>query len=84
MCAMALIHARLKNLYFGAYDLKTGACGSAFNLISDPKHNHKIIVEGGILKKECSALLSDFFKERRQAKKELKKIILDFKSKLGS
>lgn len=51
MCAMALIHARLKNLYFGAYDLKTGACGSAFNLISDPKHNHKIIVEGGILKK---------------------------------
>ena len=69
MCAMALIHARLKNLYFGAYDLKTGACGSAFNLI---------------LKKECSALLSDFFKERRQAKKELKKIIQDFKSKLGS
>ena len=84
MCAMALIHARLKNLYFGAYDLKTGACGSAFNLISDPKHNHKIIFEGGILKKECSALLSDFFKERRQPKKELKKIIHDFKSKLGS
>lgn len=47
MCAMALIHARLKNLYFGAYDLKTGACGSAFNLISDPKHNHKIILKVG-------------------------------------
>lgn len=75
---------KIKNLYFGAYDLKTGACGSAFNLISDPKHNHKIIVEGGILKKECSVLLSDFFKERRQAKKRVKKIIQDFKSKLGS
>lgn len=73
MCAMALIHSRLKNLYFGAYDLKTGACGSAFNLISNPKHNHEIKVEGGILRDECSMLLSKFFKERRKAKKEQKK-----------
>lgn len=72
MCAMALIHARVKNLYFGAYDLKTGACGSAFNFIMDRKHNHRINVEGGILKDECSNLLSAFFRERRATHKSLK------------
>lgn len=69
MCAMALIHARLKNLYFGAYDLKTGACGSAFNLISDPKHNHKIIVEGGILKKSALLYSQTFLKREDKLKK---------------
>lgn len=65
MCAMAMIHARISNLYFGAYDQKTGACGSAFSLIDSPKHNHRITVVGGILEQECSQMLSDFFKERR-------------------
>lgn len=74
MCAMALIHARIKNLYFGAYDLKTGACGSVFNLISAPEHNHRINVEGGISKSECSELLSAFFRERRKAKKAAKQL----------
>ena len=69
MCAMALIHARIKNLYFGAFDYKTGACFSCFDLIFNKKHNHKIYVQGGIKQKECAQLLSDFFIYKRMLKK---------------
>ncbi|MGN0916330.1 MAG: tRNA adenosine(34) deaminase TadA [Succinivibrio sp.] len=74
MCSMALIHARIKGLYFGAYDLKTGACGSVFNTITDERHNHRIEVEGGILKDECSNILSEFFRQRRAAHKQEKSL----------
>lgn len=69
MCAMALIHARIKNLYFGAFDNKTGACGSAFDFIYNRKHNHQIYVHGGILQKSCSLILSEFFFTKRMEKK---------------
>ena len=66
MCAGLMIHSRIKRLIFGAYDPKTGAAGSMFSNIEDPRHNHQIEVEGGVLQEECSQLLKDFFKARRK------------------
>ena len=65
MCSGAIIQSRIKNLYFGAYDPKTGASGSVLNLF-DYAFNHKVNVEGGILEEECSRIIKDFFKELRQ------------------
>ena len=65
MCSGAIIQSRIKNLYFGAYDLKTGVCGSVLNLFEYP-FNHKVNVVGGVLEDECSRILKDFFKELRQ------------------
>ena len=65
MCSGAIIQSRIKNLYFGAYDLKTGVCGSVLNLFEYP-FNHKVNVVGGVLEEECSRILKDFFKELRQ------------------
>ena len=64
MCSGAIIQARIKNLYFGAYDPKSGACGSVLNLF-DYKFNHEVNVEGGILEEKCSNLISSFFKTLR-------------------
>lgn len=65
MCAGALVLARIKNLYFGAPDPKTGASGSVVNITNHKKLNHRIKVTGGILPKECSSILKDFFKKKR-------------------
>ncbi len=65
MCSGAIIQSRIKNLYFGAYDLKGGACGSVFNLF-DYSFNHKVNVVGGVMEEECSRIIKDFFKELRQ------------------
>ena len=64
MCSGAIIQSRIKNLYFGAYDKKAGACGSVLDLFSYP-FNHKVNVVGGILEDECKKLLQDFFKTLR-------------------
>lgn len=69
MCAMALVHARLKEVVFGAYDPKTGACGSMLDLINDYKHNHKVLVRGGVMQEQCASVLSQFFARRREEKK---------------
>ena len=66
MCAGALVLARIKNLYFGASDPKTGACGSIINIVNHKKLNHRIKVTKGILQAECSFLLKDFFKKKRK------------------
>jgi tRNA(adenine34) deaminase len=66
MCAMAMMHARLSHVVFGAVDPKTGACGSVVNLFEQPALNHHTQVQRGVLGEECSALLKQFFTERRQ------------------
>ena len=69
MCAGAMINARIKKVYIGASDEKTGAVGSVFNLFEDYTFNHKVEVEKGILQTECENLLKDFFKMLRKLKK---------------
>jgi len=66
MCAGALVLARVKDIYFGAKDPKTGACGSVVNIAHNKKLNHKIEIHGGVLKEECGFLLSEFFKKKRK------------------
>lgn len=70
MCAGACIQARIKKIYVGTMDLKTGACGSVLNLFEDYTFNHKVELKTGILQKECETLLKKFFKELRQEKKK--------------
>ena len=69
MCAGAIIQSRIKNLYYGASDEKTGAVGSVLNLMEDFKFNHIVNVEKGILKNDCENLLKDFFRELKKSKK---------------
>ncbi len=64
MCTGAIINSRIPRVFFGAYDKKAGSCGSVLNLFDYP-YNHKSDITGGILEEECSALLTDFFKELR-------------------
>ncbi len=73
MCAGALINSRIKKIYVGTDDPKTGACGSVLNLLEDYPFNHKIEIEKYILKDECEGLLKDFFKFLREKHKIEKK-----------
>ena len=73
MCAGAIINSRIKKVYIGAKDAKTGACGSVLNLFDDFKFNHKVEYEIGILKNECEAILKNFFKILREEKKKSRK-----------
>ena len=66
MCIGAIILARVSRVVFGAWDPKGGACGSLFNLPSEPKLNHRVLVTGGVLEQESQALLQKFFKELRE------------------
>jgi tRNA(adenine34) deaminase len=65
MCAGALVHARIEHLIIAASDLKTGACGSVFNLVQGAPLNHKIEVTFGLLEQESRQLLQSFFRVRR-------------------
>lgn len=65
MCVGAMIHARLKRVVFGANDPKTGAAGGRFDWLADPAHNHRLEVTGACMAGESSALLKDFFRQRR-------------------
>ena len=68
MCAGAMVNSRIKKLYIGELDEKTGAVGSVLNLLEDYKFNHNIEVEKGILKEDCEKILKDFFKNLRRIK----------------
>ena len=68
MCAGAIINSRIKKVYIGTTDEKTGACGSVLNLFNDYTFNHKVELERGIMKEECEKILKDFFKELREIK----------------
>ena len=65
MCAMAVVHARVARLVYAASDPKTGACGSVFDLVADPRHNHRVQVQGGVLGEEAGRRLSNYFRAKR-------------------
>jgi tRNA(adenine34) deaminase len=65
MCAGAIIHARVGRLVFGAADPKAGAVHSVYDLISQPRLNHGVRWQGGILETECGEILRSFFRARR-------------------
>ncbi len=71
MCAGAIINSRIKNVVFGAYDSKNGACGSVVNLF-DSDFSYKPSYEGGFMEKECGKILTDFFKSIRNKNNENK------------
>lgn len=66
MCAGALINSRIGKLYYGTEDPKYGCCGSLYNLPADERFNHRFPVTGGIMREECSSVLSEYFKGKRQ------------------
>lgn len=65
MCAGALVNARLDRLVYGTDDPKAGACGSLFNIVADPRLNHRIPITRGVLAEPCAQLLRDFFGRQR-------------------
>jgi tRNA(adenine34) deaminase len=65
MCAGAMIHARLTRLVFGTPDPRAGAAGSIYNVLTDPRLNHRVEVVSGIREEECAALLREFFARKR-------------------
>jgi len=67
MCAGAIIHARIGRIVYGARDTKTGAVESLYQLLSDTRLNHQPEISGGVLSKECSAILHNFFCRKRNA-----------------
>jgi tRNA(adenine34) deaminase len=66
MCAAAIVHARVRRVVFGAWDLRAGAAGSLIDAFALPGLNHRVDVFGGVLQEECAALLTDFFEPRRR------------------
>jgi tRNA(adenine34) deaminase len=67
MCAMALMHARVRRVVYAAADPKTGAAGSVIDLFAEPRLNHHTSVQGGVLAEASAQLLREFFAERRRA-----------------
>jgi tRNA(adenine34) deaminase len=69
MCAGALVNARIDRLVYGAYDPKAGAVGTLMDLSSDERLNHRFAVTAGVLERECSAVLTEFFRGLRERQK---------------
>lgn len=65
MCAGAIVLSKLENLFFGAYDFKSGACGSVFNVTNNDSLNHRVNVLGGVLDDKCREILKSFFEVKR-------------------
>ena len=65
MCAMAMVHARVARLVYAAPDPKTGAAGGVFDLVEDPRHNHRIEVARGVLAAEAGTRLTNYFRRKR-------------------
>ena len=66
MCAMAMVHARVARVVYGATDPKTGAAGSVFDLLADPRHNHRVEVAGGVLSELAGPMLTEYFRAKRR------------------
>lgn len=65
MCAGAIVLARVARLVFGAWEPRTGACGSVRDVVRDPRSNHRVEVRGGLRESQSQALLTEFFARRR-------------------
>jgi tRNA(adenine34) deaminase len=70
MCAGAIVLARMERLIFGARDPKAGACGSLFNIVQDPRLNHRLEITEGVMVDQASELLRSFFQQLRQKEAE--------------
>lgn len=66
MCVGAIVHARVNQLIFGAFDPRAGAVSSVFELIDKPQLNHKVQWRGGVMADACGEVLKGFFRGRRQ------------------
>lgn len=67
MCAGALVNGRVARLVYGAADPKAGACGTLYNIVQDPRLNHRMTVTAGVLESDCADLLREFFRQRRKS-----------------
>ncbi len=65
MCAGAIVLSKMENLFFGAYDVKSGACGSVFNITNNKSLNHNCNVLGGVMDEKCKEILKNFFEIKR-------------------
>ncbi|MGY0559506.1 tRNA adenosine(34) deaminase TadA [Luteimonas sp. A277] len=65
MCSMAMVHARIARVVYAAPDPKTGAAGGVFNLLEDPRHNHRVEVVRGVLAEEAGRRLTNYFRRKR-------------------
>lgn len=74
MCAMALMHARVKRVVYAAADPKTGVAGSVIDLFAEPRLNHHTTVQGGVLADASAQLLREFFAERRRALRRAERV----------
>lgn len=72
MCMGAIILARIPRLVYGCRDPRAGAVGSIYNFAEDERFNHRVAVTEGVLQRECSQQLSDFFRRLREQKKQQK------------
>ena len=68
MCSGGIVLSRIKRLYIGARDPKAGGCVSLYNIVGDPRLNHRVEMELGLLEEECSGLMKQFFRDRRGKK----------------
>lgn len=75
MCAGAIVQSRIARLVFGAWDPKAGACGSLMDIPAEPRLNHRVRVEGGLLEEESQQLLQEFFRNRRSLSKSDKQAV---------
>ena len=73
MCAGAIVHSRVRRLIFGAFEPKAGAVTSVTQVLAQPHMNHQVAVTEGVLEQDCSTMISDFFRARRQQIKEERK-----------
>src|SRR5262249_23126544 len=70
MCAGAVVNARLPMVVYGATDPKAGACHTLFQIPTDPRLNHRAVVLGGVLADRCGAILTEFFRRKRDMGKK--------------
>lgn len=73
MCCGAIVNSRIDRLVYGASDPKSGAVKSLYNLLNDSRLNHNVEVVSGVLERECGEILTEFFKKKREIKKQNKK-----------